>query len=100
MPRFLAGVSRGPREPSYRRTKMGYFRNMIKPLSLASTGILVELLLVGAGWIHGPATPPGPQTMDEVHRVAELLGLYTRSDRHDGVVCGRLVVSERPVSCE
>ena len=42
---------------------------------------------------------PGPESIQEVIRVVEHMGLYWRSDRVDGIVSDRLVVSERPVTC-
>jgi hypothetical protein len=42
----------------------------------------------------------GPQNLQEVIRVAEGLGLYHRSDRLDGTIVERLVISDRPISYE
>jgi len=41
-----------------------------------------------------------PQTMEEVQTIAQKLGLHCRSDRADGAVGFRLLISEAPLSLE
>lgn len=67
-------------------------------LSALMVGMTVELVGFQFWELGAWSARPGPQSMDEVIRVADKLGLYWRSDRGDGVVTGRIVISAWPVT--
>jgi hypothetical protein len=48
----------------------------------------------------GAGLPPDPQTLRDAAQVAVGLGLYYRSNRSDGVLIDRLVVSVNPLTYE
>jgi hypothetical protein len=67
-------------------------------LSATGLGFLLEIALFCYGPFASPTTPQGPATLQEVARLAEEMGLYWRSDRKDGAIKSRLVVSNRPLT--
>lgn len=61
-------------------------------------GLLVLLAISQMRTRETPAAAPGPNSLAEAVPIAEAHGLYARSDRTDGKLTERLVVSERPLS--
>jgi hypothetical protein len=69
---------------------------------------LIGLVALAAACLCAPAFPgffrpsvrSEPETFEEVIAIAEELGLYYRSDRKDGLVLARLIVSERALTWE
>lgn len=76
-------------------------KNHMFVLSLAgiALGLLLEVFLLPSWQVTAPP-PPGPQSLTEVAELAERQGLYARSDRRDGKIMNRLLVSDRPLSFE
>src|SRR5262245_3000921 len=66
--------------------------------ALAVAVVAVFRFVPGAG--PSPDPPPAPRTVADVIEAADRLGLYSRSDRADGEVDGRLVLSDRPLTWE
>lgn len=73
--------------------------HLLMSLFALTVGFALELAALHYWDLTALSAPPGPESMQEVIRIADGLGLYWRSDRFDGLVSHRLVVSERPVSC-
>jgi hypothetical protein len=57
------------------------------------------LLLLAHGWTRS-APPAGPRSLEEVARLAADMGLHYRSDRLNGELACRLVVSNWPITHE
>jgi hypothetical protein len=77
---------------------MENLRNLSGSISLTGIGMAIEIVFyLFSGSLRTGPSVPGPETMGEVMRAAEKAGLYARSDRHDGLVIHRLVVSDRPI---
>src|SRR5690349_15936242 len=77
---------------------MRQVRQLLIPSACLALGLGLEFGLLYGGRAWSPPTPDGPATLAEVARLAEHVGLYARSDRCDGTVLNRLIVSDRPVS--
>jgi len=73
-------------------------RPLLLPLSFAAAGIAFEVLLYGLLPAERPPATDGPRSLAEVARLAHRAGLYASSDRPDGRVVHRLIVSDRPIS--
>jgi hypothetical protein len=77
---------------------------LIRRQYLVILALVMPLATVFQCWTDAPRGPepslPGPQTMEQVVAVAQNLGLHYRSDRADGVIDSRLIVSEAPVTLE
>jgi hypothetical protein len=65
----------------------------------AGVVILIAVAFAFVYW-NESSLPAGRQTMEEVVAIAQDFGLHCRSDRYDGVVGARLLVSESPLSLE
>ncbi len=74
------------------------YRTLLFALSGLSFGVLVEVAAINSWRMNNPVPLDGPQTLAEVQRIAESAGLYWRSDRRDGKVMLRLIVSDHPVT--
>src|SRR5438105_310153 len=63
---------------------------------------LLGLAMLSAGLMYvalnDVPVPSGPNTLDEVAEIAGTLGLHCRSDRRDGAVHCRLVISGEPLT--
>ena len=68
-------------------------------IAYAGFGVAAWLVLALASE-HRRASPSGPQSIAEVARIADELGLHHRSDPLSGEVRNRLVISDRPASWE
>jgi hypothetical protein len=64
--------------------------------------LVIAVTTVVAYWTDPwpESLPSGPQEIEEVIAVTRNLGLHYRSDRLDGVIDGRLIVSELPLTWE
>jgi hypothetical protein len=68
-------------------------------LRFLGAGLALAILVLGSGYLrrhHARA----PSTLVEAAQIAEGLGLFYRSDRADGRLQGRLMVSDRTVTFE
>jgi hypothetical protein len=64
------------------------------------TAAAVIAFLIAIPSLNGGRVPRGPQTLQEAAAIAEELGLYHRSDKADGTLWDRIIVSEIPLSFE
>jgi hypothetical protein len=72
-------------------------KQLALPLLAAAIGIVLEV--VGYCYYQGLNLDRGERvTLTEVASVARESGLYPRSDREDGTLGWRLIVSDRPIS--
>jgi hypothetical protein len=65
----------------------------------AGVGLVALLALAQLRRSDNPPSP-GPRTLRDARPIVEGLGLYCRSDRPDGCLDNRLVVSERPLTAD
>jgi hypothetical protein len=79
---------------------MRRIKRLLTTVSATGIGLVLELVLLHYWPMMSSATPAGPETMQEVVRVAEEKGLYFCSDRRDGEIANRLVISDRPLTCQ
>ena len=64
-------------------------------------GAAVALALALCAFVRRePQPPPVPRTLDQVTRIAEAMGLHSRSDLESGAVNNRLVISDHPLTFE
>jgi hypothetical protein len=75
-------------------------KRILVPLLVSTLGVVLEMVLFSYWPTGGPAAAEEPLALTEVARLAEKLGLHWCSDREDGLLDMRLVLSLRPVSWE
>jgi hypothetical protein len=72
--------------------------HLLASLGIAAVGLgLQAVSFCALPFDHAPVCA-GPESMAEVMRIVAERGLYCRSDRHDGIVTTRLLVSDRPLT--
>jgi hypothetical protein len=74
------------------------FPAVLTALGFVAIGLLGEMAAVSIWSVSGFWSSPGPDSMEEVLLAVQERGLYCRSDRGDGVVTHRLIISDQPVS--
>jgi hypothetical protein len=77
---------------------MQSLQRLLIPVALRAAGVVLELWYISSQPTTVPDSPKGPQTLEEVIPLVERLRLYHCSERKDGFLENRLIVSNEPVT--